>query len=64
MIISLTVLQGEDVHDEHCIIEHHGGTVTLIPLGNALCTVNGQQRHDPVKLTQGTIIKIKVVYVT
>ncbi len=51
--VRVTVLQGEDVADEHCVIEHEGGTVTLLPLRDAPCTVNGQQVSDPVKLTQG-----------
>ncbi len=45
------MLQGDDVLDEHCIIEHHGGNVTLIPMDGAVCTVNGQHIHDPNKLT-------------
>ncbi len=52
-LIQFSVLQGDDVLDEHCIIEHHGGNVTLIPMDGAVCTVNGQHIHDPNKLTQG-----------
>ena len=40
--------------EEHCIIEHIDGQVTLIPCDDALCTVNGTAVDDPIMLTQGT----------
>ena len=47
------VLQGEEVLEEHCVLEHEHGHVTLIPMKEALCTVNGTDIQDPIRLTQG-----------
>ena len=47
------VLQGNDVKPEHCTIENNGGDVSLIPFGNAPCTVNGLAVDEPVVLSQG-----------
>ena len=49
----MSVLSGVDMEQEHCIIEHNNGDVTLVPLGMAACTVNGIVVSDPVKLNQG-----------
>ena len=49
----MTVLQGPSVNEEHCVIEHMDGQVTLIPINDALCTVNGTIVEDPIRLTQG-----------
>ncbi len=49
----LPVLQGDAVEPEHCLIEHDSLHVTIIPMGKALCTVNGTVIQEPYKLTQG-----------
>ncbi|KAL3874645.1 hypothetical protein ACJMK2_037627, partial [Sinanodonta woodiana] len=50
------VLTGPNILNEHCIIEHRDGTVTLYPLAGAHCTVQGVEVQKPTKLTQGDII--------
>uniref|UniRef100_A0A8C3NVQ7 Kinesin-like protein KIF16B n=1 Tax=Cyanoderma ruficeps TaxID=181631 RepID=A0A8C3NVQ7_9PASS len=49
------VLHGLDLESEHCIFENLNGTVNLIPLNGAQCSVNGIQITEPTHLNQGTI---------
>ncbi|RVE76749.1 hypothetical protein OJAV_G00012140 [Oryzias javanicus] len=50
------VLHGLDLESEHCVFENHSGTVVLVPLGGAQCSVNGVQVTEPVQLNQGAVI--------
>uniref|UniRef100_A0A8D2BIQ3 Kinesin motor domain-containing protein n=1 Tax=Sus scrofa TaxID=9823 RepID=A0A8D2BIQ3_PIG len=50
------VLHGLDLESEHCIFENVGGTVTLIPLNGAQCSVNGVQIMEATHLNQGAVI--------
>ncbi|XP_066451720.1 kinesin-like protein KIF16B isoform X4 [Eleutherodactylus coqui] len=50
------VLHGLDLESEHCIFENLNGRVTLIPLNEAQCSVNGVQILEPSQLNQGAVI--------
>ncbi|XP_006037000.2 kinesin-like protein KIF16B [Alligator sinensis] len=50
------VLHGLDLESEHCIFENLNGTVTLIPLHGAQCSVNGIQITEATQLNQGAVI--------
>ncbi|KAJ7341617.1 hypothetical protein JRQ81_005937 [Phrynocephalus forsythii] len=50
------VLRGLDLESEHCIFEHFNGTVHLIPLHGAQCSVNGIQIAEAAQLNQGAVI--------
>ncbi|NXC28135.1 KI16B protein, partial [Campylorhamphus procurvoides] len=50
------VLHGLDLESEHCIFENLNGTVNLIPLNRAQCSVNGIQITEPTHLNQGAVI--------
>ncbi|XP_018419719.1 PREDICTED: kinesin-like protein KIF16B [Nanorana parkeri] len=50
------VLHGLDLESEHCIFENLNGRVTLIPLNEAQCSVNGIQILEPSQLNQGAVI--------
>ncbi|KAM5164406.1 kinesin-like protein KIF16B isoform 2-T2 [Mantella aurantiaca] len=50
------VLHGLDLESEHCIFENLNGTVTLIPLNEAQCSVNGMRIIEPSQLNQGAVI--------
>ncbi|MFT7806193.1 kinesin-like protein KIF16B [Arapaima gigas] len=50
------VLHGLDLESEHCVFENLNGTVTLIPLNGAQCSVNGIQVVAPCQLNQGAVI--------
>ncbi|KAM9314469.1 kinesin-like protein KIF16B isoform 2-T2 [Pholidichthys leucotaenia] len=50
------VLHGLDLDSEHCMFENRNGTVTLVPLGTAQCSVNGLQVTQPTPLNQGAVI--------
>ncbi|XP_030052209.1 LOW QUALITY PROTEIN: kinesin-like protein KIF16B [Microcaecilia unicolor] len=50
------VLHGLDLESEHCIFENVNGTVTLIPLNEAQCSVNGVQMAEAAQLNQGAVI--------
>ncbi|XP_030635748.1 kinesin-like protein KIF16B [Chanos chanos] len=50
------VLHGLDLESEHCLFENQNGTVTLIPLNEAQCSVNGVQVTEPCQLNQGAVI--------
>ncbi|KAF7249333.1 Kinesin-like protein KIF16B [Varanus komodoensis] len=50
------VLRGLDLESEHCIFEHFNGTVNLIPLSGAQCSVNGIQISEATQLNQGAVI--------
>uniref|UniRef100_W5NGD1 Kinesin-like protein KIF16B n=1 Tax=Lepisosteus oculatus TaxID=7918 RepID=W5NGD1_LEPOC len=50
------VLHGLDLESEHCVFENLNGTVTLIPLNGAQCSVNGVQIMEPIQLNQGAVI--------
>ncbi|XP_035993560.1 kinesin-like protein KIF16B isoform X3 [Fundulus heteroclitus] len=50
------VLHGLDLESEHCVFENQNGTVTLVPLGGAQCSVNGVLVTAPSQLNQGAVI--------
>ncbi|XP_015666556.1 kinesin-like protein KIF16B isoform X2 [Protobothrops mucrosquamatus] len=50
------VLHGLDLESEHCIFEHFNGTVHLIPLVGAQCSINGIQITEATQLNQGAVI--------
>ncbi|XP_015275304.1 PREDICTED: kinesin-like protein KIF16B, partial [Gekko japonicus] len=50
------VLHGLDLESEHCVFEHFDGTVHLIPLRGAQCSVNGVQITEATQLNQGAVI--------
>ncbi|XP_029009279.1 kinesin-like protein KIF16B isoform X3 [Betta splendens] len=50
------ILHGLDLESEHCMFENQNGTVTLVPLGVAQCSVNGLQVCEPLQLNQGAVI--------
>ncbi|XP_061317500.1 kinesin-like protein KIF16B isoform X3 [Pezoporus flaviventris] len=50
------VLHGLDLESEHCIFENLDGTVNLIPLNGAQCSVNGIQITEATHLNQGAVI--------
>ncbi|XP_072240125.1 kinesin-like protein KIF16B isoform X3 [Leuresthes tenuis] len=50
------ILHGLDLESEHCMFENQNGTVTLVPLGAAQCSVNGVQATEPSQLNQGAVI--------
>ncbi|NXA40151.1 KI16B protein, partial [Eudromia elegans] len=50
------VLHGLDLESEHCIFENLNGTVNLIPLNEAQCSVNGIQITEATQLNQGAVI--------
>ncbi|XP_028928432.1 kinesin-like protein KIF16B isoform X3 [Ornithorhynchus anatinus] len=50
------VLHGLDLESEHCVFENINGTVTLIPLNGAQCSVNGIQIMEAAHLNQGAVI--------
>jgi hypothetical protein len=49
----VTVIAGDEVVDQHCVIEYRDGVVTLHPIDDAICIVNRNVVSEPVKLTQG-----------
>uniref|UniRef100_A0A7N8Y4W9 Kinesin-like protein KIF16B n=1 Tax=Mastacembelus armatus TaxID=205130 RepID=A0A7N8Y4W9_9TELE len=51
-----SILHGLDLESEHCMFENQNGTVTLVPLGGAQCSVNGVQVTEPSQLNQGAVI--------
>ncbi|XP_057188139.1 kinesin-like protein KIF16B isoform X2 [Triplophysa rosa] len=50
------ILHGMGLESEHCLIENQNGRVTLIPLNDAQCSVNGVQVTEPCQLNQGAVI--------
>ncbi|XP_043110979.1 uncharacterized protein kif16bb isoform X2 [Puntigrus tetrazona] len=52
------VLHGEALQKEHCVFENQTGTVTLVPLPGARCTINGVEVTQPYVLTQGVNIQL------
>ncbi|TRY92610.1 hypothetical protein DNTS_029267 [Danionella cerebrum] len=50
------VLHGLGLESEHCLVENRNGMVTLIPLSEAQCSVNGVQITEPCQLNQGAVI--------
>ncbi|XP_078505703.1 kinesin-like protein KIF16B isoform X1 [Lissotriton helveticus] len=50
------VLHGLDLESEHCIFENLDGQVTLIPLNEAQCSVNGIPIVESANLNQGAVI--------
>lgn len=50
------VLHGLDLESQHCVFENQNGTVTLVPLGGAQCSVNGVLVTAPSPLNQGAVI--------
>lgn len=58
--IYTAVIAGVDVERYHCCIENNEGEVTLYPVDDALCAVNGMVVDEPTKLTQGRLELIDV----
>ncbi|XP_047659230.1 kinesin-like protein KIF16B isoform X3 [Tachysurus fulvidraco] len=50
------VLHGLGLESEHCLFENQDGTVTLIPLNESQCSVNGVHVTEPCQLNQGAVI--------
>ncbi|XP_017297699.1 kinesin-like protein KIF16B isoform X4 [Kryptolebias marmoratus] len=50
------ILHGLDLESDHCVFQNQNGTVTLVPLGGAQCSVNGLQVTAPAQLNQGAVI--------
>ncbi|KAM6940418.1 kinesin-like protein KIF16B [Xenentodon cancila] len=50
------ILHGLDLESEHCLFQNQNGTVTLVPLAGAQCSVNGVQVTEPSQLNQGAVI--------
>ncbi|MCJ8748131.1 hypothetical protein PDJAM_G00161630 [Pangasius djambal] len=50
------VLHGLGLESEHCLFENQDGTVTLIPLNESQCSVNGVHITEPCQLNQGAVI--------
>ncbi|KAK3596008.1 hypothetical protein CHS0354_032527 [Potamilus streckersoni] len=50
------VITREEIEKEHCVIENNNGDVTLYPINNAQCHINGSIVTEPTKLTQGDVI--------
>ncbi|XP_061579720.1 kinesin-like protein KIF16B isoform X3 [Cololabis saira] len=50
------ILHGLDLESEHCMFQSQNGTVTLLPLAGAQCSVNGVQVTAPSQLNQGAVI--------
>ncbi|XP_027136632.1 pleckstrin homology-like domain family B member 1 isoform X3 [Larimichthys crocea] len=48
-------IQGPGVAAQHCYIENRSGVITLHPCGN-LCSVDGLQVTQPVRLSQGCML--------
>ncbi|CAL9684245.1 unnamed protein product [Knipowitschia caucasica] len=48
-------IQGPGVSEQHCYIENRCGVITLHPCGN-LCSVDGLQVTQPVRLSQGCML--------
>ena len=61
LFILCTVIAGQEVEKEHCVIENANSTVTLIPLENSACFVNGNLVKEPSKLTQGELKKENII---
>lgn len=53
VLVPPAVLHGLDLESEHCMFENQNGTVTLVPLAGAQCSVNGVQVTEPLQLNQG-----------
>ncbi|XP_018763162.3 LOW QUALITY PROTEIN: stAR-related lipid transfer protein 9 [Serinus canaria] len=50
------VLQGQWIERNHCLIENHGGIVTLRPRPGARCSVNGCEVAGSCRLSQGALV--------
>ncbi|XP_076003874.1 kinesin-like protein KIF16B isoform X2 [Genypterus blacodes] len=50
------ILHGLDLESEHCMFENGNGTVTIVPIGGAQCSVNGVQVTERSQLNQGAVI--------
>ncbi|XP_022810488.1 kinesin-like protein KIF16B [Stylophora pistillata] len=49
------VLEGEDINQEHCVLDFVKGRVTFEPI-SSLCWVNGVAVSQPTRLNQGDVI--------
>ncbi|KAL8589773.1 hypothetical protein ACOMHN_020776 [Nucella lapillus] len=52
------VISGEEAQPDHCVIEYVEGVVTLHPIEDSSCSVNGVALTSPSKLTQGALIQL------
>ncbi|XP_062824196.1 stAR-related lipid transfer protein 9 isoform X2 [Anolis carolinensis] len=50
------VLQGQWIKKDHCVVDNQHGIVTLQPLQEAHCIVNGHEVTDSIRLSQGAVI--------
>ena len=48
-----SVLRGDDIRSEHCVIKYVNDEVTLHVRPDAVATVNDQRVNRPVRLIQG-----------
>lgn len=46
-------LSGSHILPEHCVFENRDGVITLTPLTDALCYVNGRELKEPHVLKTG-----------
>lgn len=53
-----SVLHGLGLESEHSLFENHDGTVTLIPLNESQCSVNGVHITEPCQLNQGQLVAL------
>ncbi|XP_070179569.1 kinesin-like protein KIF16B isoform X2 [Littorina saxatilis] len=49
-------ISGQGVAQQHCVIEYRDGVVTMHPIEEAICHVNGHMVREPVRLNQGEVI--------
>ena len=53
ILFHFSVIAGLEVEMEHCTIENTNNSVNLTPVGESLCSVNGNLVEETTKLTQG-----------
>ena len=55
IVFVIIALVGMELEPLHCVIENDNGEVTLIPVGQAMCCVNGAEVSGATLLTHGII---------
>ncbi|XP_038071380.1 uncharacterized protein LOC119740222 isoform X2 [Patiria miniata] len=50
------VLWGPGIECQHAVIVNHLGRVTLHPVNQSACAVNGNDIHEPTPLSQGAVV--------
>ena len=51
----ISVLWGPGIEQQHALVENRFGNVTLSPVNEAMCAVNGVDIQGPTALTQGKL---------